>query len=88
MLYQLPNGKVISITIEEYLDLTDLDVQYMMSMNYGEHVTDPFYASAVETTEKKTYNFEYVSHDDELDNIADDSVPFDDIIDLTEDLDV
>jgi len=88
MLYQLPNGKVISITIEQYLELTDLDVQYLMSIDFGEHLVDPFFASAVETKEKKVYDFDYISGDDELDNIADDSIPFDDIIDLAEDLDV
>jgi hypothetical protein len=88
MLYQLPNGKVISISIEEYLELTDLDVQYLMSIDYGEHIIDPFYASAVEKKGIKSYDFDHVTGDEELENIADDSVPFDDIIDLSENLDV
>jgi hypothetical protein len=88
MLYQLPNGKVISISIEEYLELTDLDEQYLMSLDFGEHVIDPFYASAVEKKGAKVYDFDHISGDEELENIADDSVPFDDIIDLSENLDV
>jgi hypothetical protein len=88
MLYQLPNGKVISITIDQYLELTDLDIQYLMSIDFGEHLVDPFFASAVETKQNKKYDFDYVSSDEELDNIPDDSVSFDDIIDLTENLDV
>lgn len=88
MLYQLPNGKVISITIEQYLELTDLDVQYLMSIDFGDHLVDPFFASAVETKDKRVYDFDYISGDEEFTNIPDDSIPFDDIIDLTEDLDV
>mgnify|MGYP000901766156 FL=1 len=48
MQYQLPNGKVVNLSIEEYLDLTDEDVQYLMSLDYGEHILDPFTGSAVE----------------------------------------
>ena len=36
MLYQLPNGKVVFLTIEEYLDLTDEDIQYLMALDFGE----------------------------------------------------
>jgi hypothetical protein len=46
--FQLPNGKVVNLSIEEYLDLTDEDVQYLMSLDYGEHILDPFTGSAVE----------------------------------------
>jgi hypothetical protein len=59
-----------------------------MSIDFGEHVTDPFFASAVEKQSNKVYNFEHTIGDEELENIADDSVPFDDIIDLSENLDV
>ena len=42
MLYQLPNGKVVNLSLEEFLELTDLDVQYLMSLDFGEHIIDPF----------------------------------------------
>jgi hypothetical protein len=59
MLYQLPNGKVVNITIEEYLEITDLDIQYLMSIDYGEHIVDPFTGSAVENNIKeKAYDFD------------------------------
>jgi hypothetical protein len=90
MLYQLPNGKVIHLSIEEYLDLTDEDVQYFMSLDYGEHIRDPFRGSAVEQNKKeKYYDFDFISQDDEsMSDIISDDVPFDDIIDLSEDLDM
>lgn len=47
MIYQLPNGKVIHITVEEYLDLTDQDIQYLISINAGNHVHSPWHGSVV-----------------------------------------
>ena len=90
MQYQLPNGKVVHLSIEEYLDLTDEDIQYLMSIDYGEHIRDPFTGSAVEkNTTEKYYDFDYLSVDDEiLDNIISDDIPFDDIIDLSDNLDM
>jgi hypothetical protein len=90
MLYQLPNGKVIHLSIEEYLDLTDEDVQYLMSIDYGEYIRDPFTGSAVEgNTKEMYYDFEFLSKDDEdLDDIISDDTPFDDIIDLSQNLDI
>jgi hypothetical protein len=84
MYYQLPNGKVITITIEQYLEITDLDIQYLMSIDYGEHIIDPFTGSSVEKNSSKEYDFDYVSSDElDINEIADDSSPFDDIIDLS-----
>lgn len=89
MLYQLPNGKVVHLSVEEYLELTDLDVQYLMSIDYGNYVIDPFAGSAVEKSGGKTYDFDLIT-DEDLDNyqdIASDDIPFDDIIDLSNSLD-
>jgi hypothetical protein len=90
MQYQLPNGKVIHLSIEEYLDLTDEDVQYFMSIDYGEHIRDPFTGSAVDrNTRDKYYDFDFLSQDDEdLNDIISDDQPFDDIIDLSDNLDM
>jgi hypothetical protein len=90
MLYQLPNGKVVHLSIEEYLDLTDEDIQYLMSIDYGEHIRDPFKGSAVESnTREKYYDFEFLSHEEEdLNDIISDDIPFDDIIDLSNNLDM
>ncbi len=90
MQYQLPNGKVVHLSIEEYLDLTDEDVQYLMSIDYGEHIRDPFTGSAVEkNTKEKYYDFEFISLDEEdINDVISDDLPFDDIIDLSENLDM
>jgi hypothetical protein len=93
MYYQLPNGKVIYLTIEQYLDLTDEDVQYLMAHDAGEHINNAFSDSAVIQNEKeKYYDFDYLP-DDENDpvngqDIMSDDQPFDDIIDITGPLDI
>lgn len=93
MLYQLPNGKVIYITIEQYLELTDEDIQYMMSINHGEHIINPFTDSAAGiNTKEDYYDFEYFPNDEEetqcQNNIISDDFPFDDIIDFTDPMDM
>ena len=87
MYYQLSNGKVVKLSLEEFLELTDADVQFLMSIDYGDHIIDPFHGSAVEKTSHKEYDFSFLSSDDDisLDSIASDDTPFDDLIDLSED---
>jgi hypothetical protein len=53
LVYQLPNGKVIQITIEQYLDLTDEDIQYLMSINYGDYATSPWLGSTLSKKRRK-----------------------------------
>lgn len=88
--FQLPTGKTVYLTLEEYLDLTDADIQYLVSIDYGESHLNPFVGSAVESNKtEKVYDFEYLpSDDEELNNIISDDVPFDDIIDLSDSLDI
>lgn len=35
MLYQLPNGKTVNLTIDEFLSLSDIDIQDMVAGNKG-----------------------------------------------------
>lgn len=43
MLYQLPNGRTIYITIAQYLDMTDEDIKYMVEKSYGNVINNPFH---------------------------------------------
>ena len=84
MLYQLPNGKVIYLTVEQYLELGPEDIQYLMSIDFGEHILNPFTDSAVvQNTKEHYYDFDYLPDDDNINDIASDDEPFDDIIDLS-----
>jgi hypothetical protein len=70
MIYQLPNGKVINITIEQFLAMTDDDIQYMVSMNHGESVNSPWYGSSVHYSKR-------LNEDPEHDNSIDFSQEYD-----------
>jgi hypothetical protein len=50
LIYQLPTGKIIYLSLEEFLDLTDQDIQYLISVNAGHYspVRNPFMGSAIE----------------------------------------
>lgn len=47
MFYQLPNGKVVEISVEHYLDLTDEDIQFLMCLDAGDTIEDPFFGTAM-----------------------------------------
>jgi hypothetical protein len=49
MLYNLPNGKVIEISVEQYLDMNDEEFEYLLSINYGEVIENPFFGSVLES---------------------------------------
>jgi len=92
VLYQLPNGKTIYLTIEEFLSLTDNDIQYLVSIDCGEAILNPFKGSATgNSQQEKEYDFDYLVNDDEAEPshtiISDDDL-YDDIVDFTENLDI
>ena len=96
MLYQLPNGKTIYLTIEEFLSLTDQDLQYLVSIDCGEAVLNPFKGSATvdKCQPEKEYDFDYLINDEEDEPYfntlisGDDEIFFDDIIDIPDDMDI
>jgi hypothetical protein len=61
MLYQLPTGKVISLTIEEYLALTDQDIQFLVSINAGDYANSPWVGSSIKPNAYK--NKDYVTNE-------------------------
>jgi len=78
LLYQLPTGKVVEMSIEQYLALTDEDIQYLISINYGEHISSPWYDSSVK---KVPNNHKYREipdkevHDTSIDYVFEDDEP-------------
>jgi hypothetical protein len=68
MLYQLPNGKVIEISLEDYLEMTDADFQNLMAFNLGEHVNNPFTNSAI-NEEEEPEDEEKISELPEVNNL-------------------
>jgi len=47
MLYQLPNGKVIEISTEQFLEMSDEELEYLIAYNYGEVMEDPWFGSVL-----------------------------------------
>jgi hypothetical protein len=47
MIYQLPNGKCIEMSIEQYLKMSDQELKNMVAYNYGEEFNDPFIHSVL-----------------------------------------
>ena len=96
MLYQLPNGKTIYLTLEEFLSLTDQDLQYLVSLDLGEAILNPFKGSATvdKSQPEKEYDFDYLINDEEDEPYfntlisGDDEIFFDDIIDIPDDMDM
>lgn len=52
MFYQLPNGKVIEISTEQYFDMSDEDFEYLLAYNHGEIVENPWYGSILSKQDK------------------------------------
>lgn len=48
MLYQLPDGRVIELSTEQYFDLTDEELHALISTNYGENIDNPFFGSVLQ----------------------------------------
>lgn len=47
MLYQLANGKVVELSVEDYLDMSDADFQNLVGYNHGEFTNNPWLHSAL-----------------------------------------
>lgn len=51
MIYQLPNGKVIEISLEQYIEMSDEELEYLIAYNYGETLEDPWFGSVLSKNE-------------------------------------
>lgn len=63
MYYQLPNGKVIEISTEQFIDMTDEELEYLIAFNYGEVIENPWQGSILSKHDR--------IHDDQQDAIPD-----------------
>lgn len=75
MYYQLPNGKVVHISVEEYLNLKDRDVQYLLSINAGEYISNPWSGSSISKTEEPEVKEEEEEEVDEVETYFEDYFP-------------
>jgi hypothetical protein len=54
MIYQLPNGRIIEMSLECYLDMNDDEIRDLngLGKEYTSESPNPFYKSAVHTSKK------------------------------------
>lgn len=76
MIYQLPNGKIINISVEAYLRMSDEDLRYLNESDFGSSIGD---ASPFDVTEDTTENLQFV--EDYIEDLPED-IEFPDEIDL------
>jgi hypothetical protein len=78
MFYQLPNGKVIELSTEQYIEMSDEELEYLIAFNYGDVLENPWFGSILTKHDR--------FHDDDISDII---LPLTDIpeIDKLTDLD-
>lgn len=47
MFYQLPNGKVIEMTTEQFVEMSDEELEYLIAFNYGDVLENPWMGSVL-----------------------------------------
>jgi hypothetical protein len=77
MLYQLPNGKCIEITMEQFLKMTDEELKGMIAFNAGEEVNDPFALSVLRYGPHRS-----IEDVEDMDDFAE--VPLEDLTDISD----
>lgn len=78
MIYQLPNGKVINISIEAYLRMSDEELRYLNETNFGSSIEN---VSPFEITEETAEPLQFI--EEYLEDLPDE-IDFSDDIDLEE----
>jgi len=51
MIYQLPSGKIIELSLEQYLDMTDEDIEYFIAYNIGNEIENRFFNASLNNKE-------------------------------------
>lgn len=76
MLYQLRNGRTIEISVEQYLRMSDQELESYTGNNVGEEVNDPFALSVLKygsKKEKPVFRSE-IEAEEEIDDFAEESI--------------
>jgi len=80
MLYQLPNGKVIEISTEQYVEMSDEELEYLIAYNYGDALEDPWFGSVLNKRDTTVYSEEPPDILPDLTNISnEDKITYTDI---------
>jgi hypothetical protein len=67
MLYQLPNGRVVYLTVEDFLNLDNDDINYLIETNQGRTIKNPFFNSSINDKQsKELYSYEEDNNSNEI----------------------
>lgn len=56
MLYNLPNGMTIELSVQQALDMTDEDIEYLVAYNWGEPIENPWHGSTLTKVGKQIFD--------------------------------
>ena len=76
MIYQLPNGRIIEMSLEQFLELDDQDIRELngLGKEFTSETPNPFYKSAIKNPGRKTDEpevWEFNEREPSLDEIKD-----------------
>lgn len=54
IVYQLSNGKVVYLSVEDLLNMSKEDEQYLLSLNQGDAPNSPFHGSVITKPGRRT----------------------------------
>lgn len=74
IIYQLPNGKIVYLSVEQFLSLKDDDIKYMLENNFGSEVSNPF---SIKSPKQIDEYEEDINDDNYTDDYDEPSEPFD-----------
>lgn len=60
MIYQLPSGKTIELTVEQYLDMSDEELEYLSSQSFGDVIDDPWFGSVLTHPSSNSASDDYI----------------------------
>jgi len=55
MIYQLPNGRILEMSLEQYLDMDDADIRALngLGKEFTSDITNPFYKSTLSNNKRE-----------------------------------
>ena len=77
MIYQLPNGRIIEMSLEQFLELDEQDIRELngLGKEYTSDITNPFYKSTLNSNRREKPDepevWEFTEREPDLDEIKD-----------------
>lgn len=84
MIYQLPNGRVIEMSLEQYLSMTDEELKDLNGLDnsYSSEVTNPFYRSSLKDNKRGKIESPDIQLVGDVEYIQEKESPLDEISDI------